>query len=158
MGLCSVLWSPHAARVCVCVFLVGARPWTLTWAGELMSVGAWAQLAVLSGYNKKQVGRAAHAAVTRSLSTRPHDYQNSVFYMYSLLPHLPLPHCCHLHHCATWLQNNAHWKGTQYRTWELPHDIVIGMKTVLLVPQPSSPHPSEAGQQTGRTTETLLQR
>ena len=67
-------------------------------------MAAWTQLAALSGYNKKkQMGHAAHAAITRGLSTSPHDYQKSVSYMYSLLPRLPLPHCFHLHHCAAWL-------------------------------------------------------
>ena len=51
--------------------LSNARYWCHTWAGEMLSLGAWLQIALLSGYKKKQVARAAHPTVTRALATSP---------------------------------------------------------------------------------------
>ena len=40
--------------------------------------------------------------------------------VYSLLPHLPMPHCCHLTFCAAWVRRHAHWAGDKYSSWFLP--------------------------------------
>ena len=57
----------------------------------MLSLGAWLQIALLSGYHKKQVARATHSAVTRALATSPNTPAQTVRFMYSLLPHLPMP-------------------------------------------------------------------
>ena len=54
--------------------LTCARPWCNTWAGELLSVSAWLQVSPLSGYNKKQVARGGHSAITSAVSTGSHDH------------------------------------------------------------------------------------
>ena len=54
--------------------LSNARPWATTWAGELLSLSAWLQISLLSGYALPQVTRAAHSVVTRGLSTSPNDH------------------------------------------------------------------------------------
>ena len=100
--------------------LSNARHWCHTWAGEMLSLGAWLQIALLSGYQHKQVARAAHSAVTRALATSPNTLAQTVRFMYSLLPHLPMPHCCHLTFCAGWIRRQAHWAGDKYSNWFLP--------------------------------------
>ena len=70
------------------------RKWCATWAGELLTFAAWMQIAVLCGYDKMVVHRATHSAVVRGLSTRIHDYHQTIRYLYTMGPHLPLPHCC----------------------------------------------------------------
>ena len=115
------------ACVCVCVCVPGimtgalsnTRPWATTWAGELLSLSAWLQIALLSGYALPQVTRAAHSAVTRGLSTSPNDHTATVRYLYTIRPLLPRPHCCHLTLCAAWLRRHAHWAGDSYSSWQL---------------------------------------
>ena len=99
--------------------LSNARPWATTWAGELMSLSAWLQIALLSGYALPQVTRAAHSAVTRGLSTSPNDHTATVRYLYMVRRLLPMPHCCHLTLCAAWLRRHAHWAGDSYSSWQL---------------------------------------
>ena len=57
--------------------LSNSRRWCQTWAGELLSVAAWMQVAVLSGYPLRAVFRAAHSAVVRGLSTGPQDFNST---------------------------------------------------------------------------------
>ena len=54
------------------------------WAGELLSLTVWLQVATLSGYTKKRLVRAAHSAVVRGLSTSPHDSEKTVQYLYKV--------------------------------------------------------------------------
>ena len=83
----------------------------------MLSLGTWLQIALLSGYQEKQVARAAHSAVTRALATSPNTPAQTLRFMYSLLPHLPMPHCCHLTFCAAWICHQAHWAGDKYSSW-----------------------------------------
>ena len=99
--------------------LSNARPWATTWAGELLSLSAWLQIALLSGYALPQVTRAAHSAVTRGLSTSPNDHTATTRYLYTVRHLLPMPHCCHLTLCAAWLRRHAHWAGDSYSSWHL---------------------------------------
>ena len=94
-------------------------PWATTWAGELLSLSAWLQIALLSGYALPQVTRAAHSAVTRGLSTSPNDHTATTRYLYTVRHLLPMPHCCHLTLCAAWLRRHAHWAGDSYSSWHL---------------------------------------
>ena len=41
--------------------LAAGAPWCTTWAGQLLSVSAWCQVAILSGYEHKCVARWAHS-------------------------------------------------------------------------------------------------
>ena len=93
------------------------------WAAELLSVAAWLQVSLLSGYNKKQVARAGHSAIIRAVSTSSHGHSHVVKYLYSILPHLPMPHCCHITFCAAWLQQHAHWAGPSYNSWYLTPEL-----------------------------------
>ena len=99
--------------------LSNARPWATTWAGELLSLSAWLQIALLSGYALPQVTRAAHSAITRGLSTSPNDHTATTRYLYTVRHLLPMPHCCHLTLCAAWLRRHAHWAGDSYSSWHL---------------------------------------
>ena len=96
-----------------------AHPWCNTWAGELLSVSAWLQVSLLSGFSKKQVARAGQSTITSTLSTSSHDHSQTVKYLYSILPNLSMPHCCHILFCAAWLQQRAHWAGPSYSSWFL---------------------------------------
>ena len=85
--------------------LTSARPWCHTWTGELLSVSAWLHVSLLSGYTVKQTARDAHSAITTALATSSHSHSQTVNFMNSILPHLPMAHCCHVSFCAAWLQN-----------------------------------------------------
>jgi hypothetical protein len=100
--------------------LTSARPWCHTWTGELLSVSAWLHVSLLSGYTVKQTARDAHSAITTALATSSHSHSQTVNFMNSILPHLPMAHCCHVSFCAAWLQKCAHWAGPSYSSWCLP--------------------------------------
>ena len=100
--------------------LSNSKRWCVTWAGELLSVAAWLQVAVLSGWPLMLIRRAAHSAIARGLSASQHDFSQTVHFMYHLLPHLPRRRCCILHLCLQWLRHRAIWVGDQYSSWALP--------------------------------------
>ena len=79
--------------------LSNSRRWCQTWAGELLTVAAWMQVAVLSGYPLRAVLRATHSAVARGLSTGPQAFNSAVRFMYYIAPRLPLPRCCAVSQC-----------------------------------------------------------
>ena len=91
-----------------------SRRWCQTWAGELLTVVAWMQVAVLSGYPLRAVLRATHSAVVRVLSTEPQDFNSTVRFMYYIAPRLPLPCCCAVFQCLQWLKKHAIWRGNNY--------------------------------------------
>ena len=100
-----------------------ARTWCRTWAGEFLSLTVWLQVAILSGYTKKRLVRAAHSAVVRGLSTSPHDYKKTVQYLYKVIHHNPMLRCCAVTLCMEWLQKNAQWRGACYSSWMLPESL-----------------------------------
>ena len=66
----------------------------MTWAGQLLTLAAWMQVAVLSAYDKRAVHRAAHSAVVRGLSTSIRNHNQPVRHLYTIGPHLPKLRCC----------------------------------------------------------------
>ena len=103
----------------------GCLLWAATLAGELLSLSAWLQISLLSGYSKKATTRAAHSAIPRALSTSPNDYTRTVQYLYTIRDHLPMPHCCHLTFVHTWLTQRAHWMGRLYSSWILAPELSL---------------------------------
>ena len=75
------------------------------------------QLSILSGYSSKQVTRAAHLVVSRALPTSCNDHTQTVKYLYTILPHPPMLHCCHLSFCTAWLAKRPHWAGPSCSSW-----------------------------------------
>ena len=118
--------SYHSYLPCLLIGVLSNSPrWCQTWAGELLIVSAWMQVAVLSGYPLRAVLRATHSAVVRGLSTGPQDFNSTVRFMYYIAPHLPLPHCCAVSRCAVsqclqWLKKHAIWRGPDCSSWSLP--------------------------------------
>ena len=84
--------------------------------GTLVFV-AWLQVSRLSGFRKRKVARAAHAAIVHSLSTSPHDHHKTVEYMYYIAPHMPTPKCCAINMTLWWLKKHVHWRGGAYGSW-----------------------------------------
>ena len=111
---CVVLQKALCVYVCVC------RWWCHTWVGELLTVAAWMQVALLSGYTLRAVLRATHSAVVRGLSTGPQDCNQTVKFVYHMGPLLPFPRRCAIVRCLQWLKKNAIWRGTEYSSWSLP--------------------------------------
>ena len=103
--------------------LSNAREWCRTWASELLSLTVWLQVATVSRYTAKQVKKAAHSAVVRGLSTSPHEASRTVRYMYDVVPHHPMQHCCTITYCLHWLHTHAHWRGGRYSSWVIPETL-----------------------------------
>ena len=100
--------------------LAASNPWCLTWASQLLSVGAWCQVAVLSGYDSKQGTMWAHSAITKTYSVTPHASQDTGGFVHQQIQFFPHRRCCHVSAVLHWLLKNAYWRGSQYFVWELP--------------------------------------
>ena len=73
----------HMSNIIVSAVL-NIHPFLHIWAGCLLSIASWAQLACLSGYPQSIVLRALHSAVPRIISRTPWDVDST------------LPWCCHV--------------------------------------------------------------
>ena len=96
------------------------RNWCDSQAGEILSMAAWLQLAILSGFPHATVHRATHVAIVGGLSTSKHDFAPTERFMYFILPHLPTRPCCILLLYLRWLQCHACLLGDQCSSWALP--------------------------------------
>jgi hypothetical protein len=64
--------APREYLPCILISsLTGTLPWQQTWAAQILSALAWAQLAMLSGYRRMTVMRALHKAVRRVYAASP---------------------------------------------------------------------------------------
>ena len=106
--------------------LSNSRCWCQTWAGELLTVAAWMQVAVLFGSPLRAVLRATHSAVVRSLTTGPQDFNSTMRFVYYISPRLPLPRCCAVSQCLLWLKKHAIWRGNDYSNCSLPRGLRPG--------------------------------
>ena len=103
--------------------LSNAQQWCGSWAGELLSLAAWLQIASLSSFSVKQITRAAHSAVVQGLSTSPHECAKSVRFLYDIVHYLPTVKCCAIKFCLHWLKINGQWRGNQYSSWTIPDSL-----------------------------------
>ena len=97
-----------------------------TWAGELVTVAPWMQVALVLGYTRRAVLRATHSAVVRGLSTGPQDCNETVKFLYQIGPHLPMPRPCAIATALKWMRRHAKWRGHEYSSRSLPHHLHPG--------------------------------
>ena len=91
-----------------------------TWAGELLSVVARMQVALLSRYTCCAVHRATHSAVVRGLSTGPQDCTATANFSYHIGPNLPITLLCAIATTLKGIHWHAKWRGHKYSSWSLP--------------------------------------
>ena len=82
--------------------LAAGAPWCTTWAGQLLSVSAWCQVAILSGYEHKRVARWA-----RTYACTPHTSEKTAGYIHQHIKFFPRQRCCHVWAILQWPQTHA---------------------------------------------------
>ena len=87
--------------------LTSSVPWCATWAGQLLSVMSWAQVAVLAGYCRKHTARRMHSAVQRAYGDTVHDSTLTAAYVHHTMPLLPMPRCCHIDRVTRYIEKHA---------------------------------------------------
>ena len=122
------LISPTRARreylPCILISsLTGTLPWQQTWAAQILSALAWAQLAMLSGYKRMTVMRALHKAVRRVYAASPWWSENTMRAVYSVGHDLPCSRATATAKLVHWLTNKAVWEGDRYTDREIPEDL-----------------------------------
>ena len=81
-----------APKYLPCIFissLTGALPWQTTWAAQILSALAWAQVALSSDYSRMVVMRALHKAVRRVCGASPWGAENTMRAVYAIARHQP---------------------------------------------------------------------
>ena len=115
------LISPHAAyskylnRIFTGV-LCNAQPWCRSPVCQMMSVAAWCQFVILSGYHPKLIRRAMHSAIVCNSATTHHDATKCVSFLNHILPKLPMHRCCHIKIALRWIRGNRFLTNNQYAT------------------------------------------
>ena len=105
--------------------LSNSQPWAKSHLAQLLSVAAWCQVAVLSGYSQRDTRRAMHSAIVRSYATSDHDYTRTVAYMHQVVLRVPQPRCCHLHQALQCVKRHGVWAHHSYASWRLPHHVSV---------------------------------
>ena len=99
--------------------LAASVPWCQSWGAQLLSISAWCQVAILSGYDRKVTARWAHIAIQRAYSVTPHASEKTAGFVHQQIKFFPRRRCCHLSAVLRWLKKHAFWKGPQYSSWTL---------------------------------------
>ena len=100
-----------------CIFtssLTGALPWQGTWAAQVLSALAWAQVALASDYGHMVVMRALHKAVHRVYSASLWGAENTMCTVYTIAHHQPCAHSAVVKWLIHWLTRNTQWEDTRY--------------------------------------------
>ena len=92
-----------------------------TWAGCLLSIASWAQLACLSGYPQSTVLRALHSAVPRIISRTPWDVDSTLQWCCHVVYVLPATCDTIFFRLRRWLQAHAVRTSAAYASWHMPH-------------------------------------
>ena len=71
--------------------LSNSQPWAKSHLAQLLSVAAWCQVAVLSGYSQRDTRHAMHSAIVCSYATSDHDYTDSGIHAPSSAQSSPTP-------------------------------------------------------------------
>ena len=66
------------------------------WLGQSLSIRAWCQVAVPSGYGKKKVARWVHRALQKAYAANPHMSEKSAGFVHQNIKHFPRPRCATL--------------------------------------------------------------
>ena len=115
--------APREYLPCILISsLTGTLPWQQTWAAQILSALAWAQLAMLSGYRRMTVMRALHKAVRRVYAASPWWSENTMRAVYSVGHDLPCSRGTATAKLVHWLANRAVWEGDRYTDREIPED------------------------------------
>ena len=110
----------HISNIIVSAVL-NIHPFLHTWAGCLLSVASWAQLACLSGYPRSTVLRALHSAVPRIISRTPWDVDSTLGWCCHVVYFLPATRDTVFFRLRRWLQAHAVWSPAAYASWHMPH-------------------------------------
>ena len=80
--------APRSYLSCILISsLTAALPWQKTWAAQIMSAPAWAQLGMASAYPRMVVMRALHKSVCRVYSASPWGAENTMRAVYAIAHH-----------------------------------------------------------------------
>ena len=104
--------------------LSNTLPFLRSWGSFLLSVTAWMQLAVLSGYPQTAVRASATLAVHRVLTKTQWDVPLSTQWVAYISPRLPQSlqdTVCDVCDLLSWLQRCAMWRGSRYVSWHIAH-------------------------------------
>ena len=113
--------APREYLPCILISsATGTLPWQQTWASQILSALARAQLAMLSGYGRMTVMRALHKAVRRVYAASPWWSENTMRAVYSVGHELPCSRSSATAKLVHWLANNAVWDGDRYTDREIP--------------------------------------
>ena len=96
------------------ISLAGTVTWQWSWASQILSALAWAQVGMLSDYPCMVVMRALHKAVRRVCAASPWYAEHIMHPAYAVGHHLP---CARKHarrKLFHWLKANAVWEGDLY--------------------------------------------
>ena len=101
--------------------LSNTLPFLRSWGSSLISVAAWMQLAVLSGYPTLAVRASATTAVHRVLAKTSWDVPLSTGWEAFISVRLPQSFPDTIADLLTWLQRSAVWQGACYALWHISH-------------------------------------
>ena len=107
----------HVSNILVSAVL-NVQPFLHTRASCLLSITAWAQVAILSGYSQPTVLRALHSAVPRIVARTLWDVDQTCEHIAYKLPSTRETIFFHLHR---WLQSHAIWSENAYASLHMPH-------------------------------------
>ena len=110
----------HVASIIVSAVL-NVQPFLHSWLGVLISITAWCQISLLSGYPRSAVLRALHSAVPRIVSRTPWDVEATQAWTVHILYSLPSTRDTIFYRLRQWLQGHGLWSGAAYASWHVPH-------------------------------------
>ena len=106
----------HVASIIVSAVL-NVQPFLHSWLGVLISITAWCQILLLSGYPRSAVLRALHSAVPRIVSRTPWDVEATQAWTVHILYSLPSTRDTIFYRLRQWLQGHGLWSGAAYASW-----------------------------------------
>ena len=112
--------SQQYLRTVLTGVLCNSRQWCRTPLAQLLTVTAWGQVSIKSGYSPRALRRAMHAAIIRGLAASDHQPKFVVRFMHHISELLPLPRCCAIYRVLQWVKRHGQWAGGAYATWVLP--------------------------------------
>ena len=92
-----------------------------TWAGLLLLVAAWLQVAVLSGFQKSKLVGPMCEAITRACARTSDDAEPSKKWVGFIVRHLPSDREAVSNRLYFWLRRHGFWAGGEYASWHAPH-------------------------------------
>ena len=118
--------SRAAPEYLACIFtssLTTALPWLHSWASQILSALAWAQVALASDYAQMTVMRAIHKSVHRVYSASPWNEEDTMRAVYAITHHQPCAQSDVVTRLIHWLSRHAKWHNKHYTDTAIPTEL-----------------------------------